>query len=63
MQTDSVDAPITVQNSNVGLGDLLPVHARASILKVAGKFFGQLNTAAVHFSRRASRIAARSICR
>ena len=42
---------ITVQSSNVDLGEILPQHARESIEKVAGKYFGQLTTAAVHFTR------------
>lgn len=51
MKLDGVDKNITVQSSNVDLGDVLPAHARESILRVAGKYFGHLNTAAVHFSR------------
>jgi ribosomal subunit interface protein len=42
---------ITVQSSNVDLGEILPEHARESIERVAGKYFGQLTTAAVHFTR------------
>ncbi len=44
-------ATITVQSSNVDLGEILPQHARESIERVAGKYFGQLTTAAVHFTR------------
>ena len=44
-------ATITVQSSNVDLGEVLPQHARESIERVAGKYFGQLITAAVHFTR------------
>lgn len=44
-------ATITVQSSNVDLGEVLPQHARESIERVAGKYFGQLTTAAVHFTR------------
>ena len=44
-------ATITVQSSNVDLGDILPQHARESVERVAGKYFGQLTTAAVHFTR------------
>jgi ribosomal subunit interface protein len=47
----SVDRTITIQSSNVDLGEALPAHAEASILRVAGKYFGRLNTASVHFSR------------
>ncbi|HEY8380909.1 MAG TPA: ribosome-associated translation inhibitor RaiA [Microvirga sp.] len=46
-----MDATITVQSSNVDLGDQLPQHARESIQRVAGKYFGQLTAAAVHFTR------------
>lgn len=44
-------ATITVQSSNVDLGEVLPQHAREGIERVAGKYFGQLTTAAVHFTR------------
>jgi ribosomal subunit interface protein len=47
----SVDRVISVQSSNIELGDALPAHARQSILRVAGKYFGRLSTAAVHFTR------------
>ena len=46
-----MDHAITVQSSHVHLGDRLPEHARESILRVASKYFGRLNTASVHFSR------------
>ena len=51
MKLESVDKAITVQSSNVHLGDRLPEHARESILRVASKYFGRLNTASVHFSQ------------
>jgi ribosomal subunit interface protein len=51
MRLESVDKAITVQSSDVHLGDRLPAHARESILRVASKYFGRLNTASVHFSR------------
>jgi len=51
MKLKSVDRSISVQSSNVDLGDALPAHARQSILRVAGKYFGRLNAAAVHFTR------------
>jgi ribosomal subunit interface protein len=47
----SVDRAISVQSSNIDLGAALPTHARQSILRVAGKYFGRLNAAAVHFTR------------
>jgi len=46
-----MDATITVQSSNVDLGEFLPQHARESIERIAGKYFGHLTTAAVHFTR------------
>ena len=46
-----MDATITVQSSNVDLGEILPQHAREGVERVAGKYFGQLTTAAVHFTR------------
>ena len=51
MKLHSVDKDITVQSANVDLGSNLPDHARESIRKVAGKFFGRLNTASVHFTK------------
>jgi ribosomal subunit interface protein len=50
MNPTSVDKTITVQSSNVDLGDALPEYARDNILRVAAKYFGRLNTAAVHFT-------------
>src|SRR4051794_38795968 len=51
MKLKSVDRSISVQSSTIDLGDALPTHARQAILRVAGKYFGRLNTAAVHFAR------------
>jgi len=51
MKLKSVDRSISVQSSNVDLGDALPAHARQAILRVAGKYFGRLHAAAVHFTR------------
>ncbi|WP_114946776.1 ribosome hibernation-promoting factor, HPF/YfiA family [Microvirga calopogonii] len=51
MKLESVDKAITIQSSNVHLGDGLPDHARESILRVASKYFGRLNTASAHFSK------------
>ena len=50
MKLRSVDRAISVQSSNIDLGDALSAHARQSILRVAGKYFGRLSTA-VHFTR------------
>ncbi len=51
MKLQTVDKDIIVQSSNVDLGSSLPEHARESILRVASKYFGRLNTASVHFNR------------
>lgn len=51
MKLKSIDRSILVQSSNIDLGDVLPEYARESILRVAGKYFGRLNTAAAHFTR------------
>ena len=51
MKLESVDKAITIQSSNLHLGNRLPDYARESILRVASKYFGRLNTAAVHFTK------------
>src|SRR5919199_6760366 len=51
MKLQTVDKNITVQSSSIDLGSSLPEYARESILRVAGKYFGRLNTASVHFNR------------
>jgi ribosomal subunit interface protein len=48
---NSVDRAITIQSSNIHLGDGLPDYARENIVRVASKYFGRLNTASAHFSR------------
>jgi hypothetical protein len=51
MTLESEDREITVESSNVPLGDRLPEYARESIRKVTAKFFGRLSTASVHFTK------------
>jgi ribosomal subunit interface protein len=51
MKLESVDKAITIQSANVHLGDRLPEYARENILRVTSKYFGRLNTAAVHFTK------------
>ena len=46
-----MDKKITVQSSTTDLGEVLPRHARESIERVTGKYFDQLTSAAVHFTR------------
>ncbi len=48
---DGVDRAITIQSSNIHLGDGLPDYARENILQVASKYFGRLNTASAHFTK------------
>ncbi|NBJ13604.1 ribosome hibernation-promoting factor, HPF/YfiA family [Microvirga arsenatis] len=45
------DKEITIQSSTIHLGDGLPNYARESILRVARKYFGRLNTASAHFTK------------
>jgi ribosomal subunit interface protein len=51
MALESEDKEITVQSSNVTLGERMPEYAREAIRKVAAKYFGRLNTASVHVTR------------
>jgi hypothetical protein len=56
MKLDIIEAPITIQSSAVDLGEVLPDYARHSILRVAGKYFGRLTRASVHFNREGGRL-------
>jgi ribosomal subunit interface protein len=51
MKLRGVDRAILVQSSNIDLGGVLPNYARTSIVQLAGKYFGHLKTASVHFTR------------
>ena len=51
MKLESVERDITVQSSNVDLGDNFRDYAQKSILQVAGKYFGRMTTGAVHVTR------------
>src|SRR5829696_201517 len=51
MRLETIDKNITVQSSSIDLGSSLPGHVRDSVLRVASKYFGRLNTASVHFNR------------
>jgi ribosomal subunit interface protein len=51
MKLKGIDRTILVQSSNIDLGGVLPNYARTSILQLAGKYFGHLKTASVHFTR------------
>jgi ribosomal subunit interface protein len=48
---EGADEAITIQSSNIYLGDKLPDHARENILRVASKYFGRLNATAAHFPK------------
>jgi ribosome-associated translation inhibitor RaiA len=51
MNTADENAVITVQSSNIHLGDFLPARARRAVLRVAAKYFRRLTRASVYFSR------------
>jgi ribosomal subunit interface protein len=51
MELDALGKAISVQSSNIDLGDTFREHARQSIVRAASKFFGRLNTASVHVNR------------
>ena len=51
MDTEAMDRAISVQSSNVDLGETFRDHAKQSIMRAAAKYFGHLNTAAVHVTR------------
>jgi len=51
MKNDVAKPVITVQSSNVGLGEALPQHARDAIQRTADKYFGHLSSASVHFRK------------
>ncbi len=51
MKLQEIDRAIAVKGANIHLGDGLPGHARESIARVAGKYFGRLNNASAIFSK------------
>jgi hypothetical protein len=51
MKLESVESAITVQSSDIDLGEALPRHAEEGILRVASKYFGRLVTGSAHFSK------------
>jgi ribosomal subunit interface protein len=54
MPHQTTDNIVSVESANVHLGNGLPVHARESIQRVAGKYFGHLSSASVHFGHEGS---------
>jgi hypothetical protein len=62
-QAPTMSPTITVQSSNIDLGDILPKQAEGSIKRIAGKYFGHLTPAAVHFTREGLLADALSMCR
>ena len=51
MKLQSVDRAITVQSSDIDLGEALPRHCEEAVLRIASKYFGRLVTGSVHFSK------------
>lgn len=51
MKLHGIDRAITVQSSDVEVGDALTLHAQTKIQTVASKFFGRITDANVHFRR------------
>jgi ribosome-associated translation inhibitor RaiA len=51
MNTAHQDAVITVQSSNIHLGDFLPARTRRAVRRVAEKYIRRLTRASVYFSR------------
>jgi ribosomal subunit interface protein len=51
MELHGSDTAISVQSSTIDLGDTFRAHARQSIIRAAGKYFGQLNAASVYVNR------------
>ncbi|MFC4171947.1 ribosome hibernation-promoting factor, HPF/YfiA family [Microvirga sp. GCM10011540] len=54
MDLASAEKTITVKSSSVELSDAFRDQAQQGIARVAGKYFGHLNTASVHVSREGS---------
>ena len=51
MELDALGKAISVQSSNVDLGDSFREHAKQSIVRAASKYFGRLNAASVYVNR------------
>ncbi len=51
MKLERVDTPITIGSGNVELDETFRSEAEESILRTAGKYFGQLTDASVHFNQ------------
>ena len=51
MKLESVETPITIGSGNVELDASFRAEAEESILRTAGKYFGQLTDASVHFNQ------------
>ncbi|MGL4287766.1 MAG: HPF/RaiA family ribosome-associated protein [Phreatobacter sp.] len=57
MKLENIDRVIMVKSADVELGEALPLHVRESIVRVSQKYFGELTTASVYFSREGSFIS------
>lgn len=51
MKLQTVDSEITVGSHDVDLGSFLPSRVKDTVMRTAGKYFGRLNKAGVHFKR------------
>ncbi|RDI61170.1 ribosome hibernation-promoting factor, HPF/YfiA family [Microvirga subterranea] len=51
MDLEGLQNAITIESSSVDLSDAFREHAQQGITRVAGKYFGHLNTASVHVGR------------
>ncbi len=51
MNANVADLDITVQGSNIHLGDFLPARVRSEITKLTAKYFGRPTRSLVYFSR------------
>ena len=51
MTLDATGNVVSVESSTVDLGDAFRDHARQTIMRGAGKYFGRFETASVHVSR------------
>ena len=51
MKLESIETPITIGSGNVELDESFRAEAEESIRRTAGKYFGQLTDASVHFNQ------------
>jgi ribosomal subunit interface protein len=51
LDLEAITRAISIQSSTINLGDTFREHARQSIIRAIGKYFGRLNNAAVYINR------------